>query len=237
MRPTSASGDRDATRPPVRDQAEHRPPDATNSVDSGEAELSRGLPAWALRLVLLVAGLGVVAVLRAEGLGLIFVGVVLVVAVLGAAGPASPAAGLLIMLAAIVVAAFGGEPLRPTVLVLVPLLHLLHVLSGLAGTVPWQARVHADALWPAAVRYLAVQVVAFALVGVAFLVERPAASPLLEVVGLLGLAGLAVLVITITVSENTLFRRSQRAPAVRRWGRVGATMGAWHARRRNPPGS
>jgi hypothetical protein len=36
---TVTSGDRDASQPQVRDQAERSLPNATNRVDSGEAEL------------------------------------------------------------------------------------------------------------------------------------------------------------------------------------------------------
>jgi hypothetical protein len=157
--------------------------------------VGRGVPALALRVAILVVGLVIVFVPLHAG---VTVGslVVLLPAVLASAyAPASPVPAGVIIAAAVLIALSGDDPLRPEVLVLIPLVHLFHIACGLAGVVPVHGRVHARALVAPGLRFLLVQAIMAVLVVVAALLPDGLSAPLFEAVTLVGLAGVAVLVI------------------------------------------
>jgi len=155
------------------------------------------MPAYVLRAAILVAGAAIVFVPLHAG---ITVGtlVILLPAVLASVyAPASPAPAGVIVAAAVLVTLGGGDPLRAEVLVLIPLVHFFHIACGLAGVMPVGGRVHLTALVAPGLRFLLVQAVMAALVVVAALLPDGLSSPLGEAVALVGLAGVAVLVIVV----------------------------------------
>ena len=123
--------------------------------------------------------------------------VVLLPAVLASVyAPASPAPAGVVVVTAVIAAVAGDDPLRPEVLVLIPLVHLFHVLCGLAGAVPGtSARVHLRALRAPALRFLLVQAVMAAVVVGVRVLPAGRAEPLLEAVALVGLAGVALVIV------------------------------------------
>jgi hypothetical protein len=156
-------------------------------------DLGATVPDWTLRL-LLAAVAGVIgAVLSTERVppgGLIIIGLVGLAALLV---PASPAAAVLGGGAAILLAAYSeGDPVRPAVLACVVLVHLLHVVTGQVAVIPRGTRIHLRALRRPALRFLLIQAVAFALVGLAMLLPRTATPTLIEVAALLAVTALAV---------------------------------------------
>jgi hypothetical protein len=144
--------------------------------------VGRGFPALVLRGVILLVGLAIVVVPFQEG---VTVGtlIVLLPAVLASVyAPASPAPA-------------DGDPLRPEVLVLIPLVHLFHISCGLAGAVPANGRVHLSALRAVAVRFLLVQAIMAVIVALAAWLPTGRVDPVLEGAALVGLAGVALLVV------------------------------------------
>jgi hypothetical protein len=157
--------------------------------------VGRGIPAIALRGLVLVVGLVIVFVPLHVG---VTVGtlVILLPAVLASVyAPASPVPAAVIVAAAVLIALSGDDPLRPEVLVLIPLVHLFHIACGIAGVVPVGGRVHVRALVAPGLRFLLVQGVMAVLVLVAALLPAGLSAPAFEAVALVGLAGVAVLVI------------------------------------------
>ena len=157
--------------------------------------VARGVPALVLRAAILAVGAAIIAVPLSEG---ITVGalVVLLPAVLASAyAPASPAPAGVVVVAAAVAALGGGDPLRVEVLILIPLVHLFHITCGIAGVVPVTGRVHLRALRAPVLRFLLVQAVMTVLVVLAALLPTGRTGPLLEAVGLVGLAAVALLVV------------------------------------------
>ena len=157
--------------------------------------VGRGIPAFVLRGIVLVAGLAMVGVLLNAD---VTVGtlVVLLPAVLASVyAPASPAPAGVIIAAAVLTALGGNDPLRADVLVMIPLVHLFHVSCGIAGVVPVTGRVHARALVAPGVRFLLVQVVMAVVVVIAAMLPAGTSAPLVEAVALVGLAGVGVAVI------------------------------------------
>jgi hypothetical protein len=165
------------------------------TVRSDGLVLGRGVPAWLLRAVILVAGAAIVAVPLSEGTttGTF---VVLLPAVLASVyAPASPVpAGVVVVVAALLALA-DGDPLRAQVLITVPLVHLFHVACGIAGVLPASGRVHPRALRSTALRFLAIQAVTAAVVVLVALLPDVRTQPVVEVVALAALAGVAVLVV------------------------------------------
>lgn len=163
--------------------------------------VGRGIPAWLLRVVILVVGAAIGALPLSEGTttGTLFV---LLPAVLASAyAPASPAPAAVVVVAAVLLALGDGGPLRAEVLIMVPLVHLFHVTCGIAGFLPASGRVHAGALRSTAVRFLMVQAVtAVVAVAVAVLPEGRT-QPVVEVLALAGLAGVALLVVWFQRTE------------------------------------
>jgi hypothetical protein len=160
-------------------------------------ELTRGIPGWSLRAVLLAAGLGAVFIQGGNGLELLFLVLMGLLAVLAAVVPASPAAAMLI----VAVAAFAGlsspDPLRPAVLAAIPLLHLVHLAAALAAVVPWDARIHPRALLRPGLRFVVVQAVTFAVAGLLAVLPTSENALPVELAALLGAAALALLALRL----------------------------------------
>ncbi|MBB4911249.1 hypothetical protein [Actinophytocola algeriensis] len=158
-------------------------------------ELGRGVPAALLRVVILLAGAAIVVVPLQEGItiGTLFL---LLPAVLASAyAPASPAPAAVIVVVAVLLALAGEDPLRAEVLVMIPLVHLFHVACGLAGVLPASGRVHLRALRSTALRFLLVQAVTAAVVVLVALLPTGRTHPVVEVLGLAGLAGVVLVVV------------------------------------------
>jgi hypothetical protein len=158
-------------------------------------ELGPGWPAWSLRVVLLLAGVGSVVPLLGGGVA----GVVLVVlfglAVVTAALPATPAPALLIGAVAVAVTAVGGDPLRPAVLVEIPLVHLVHVVASLAALVPANAVLRPSVLVRPVRRFVLVQLSVFAVVGLAEVLPTGRNTTVVELAGLVAATGLVAVAI------------------------------------------
>lgn len=162
---------------------------------SAVPRLGRGVPAWLLRVAVLVAGVFVVAIPTADGalLGTLFIMCPLVVIAIYA--PASPAPSGLVIAAAVMAALTGDDPLRPAVLLMIPAVHLFHVTCGLAGLVPLRGRLHPRALLRPALRFLLVEAIVFAFVGVAALLPVTQIPASIEIAALAGLVVVAVLIL------------------------------------------
>jgi hypothetical protein len=148
-----------------------------------------------LRGAILLVGLAIVVVPLQEG---VTVGtlIVLLPAVLASVyAPASPAPAGVVIAAAALLALADGDPLRPEVLVLIPLVHLFHISCGLAGAVPASGRVHLSALRAVAVRFLLVQAIMAVIVALAAWLPTGRVAPVLEGAALVGLAGVALVVV------------------------------------------
>jgi hypothetical protein len=152
--------------------------------------LTEGVPAWVLRGVVLGAVLVIVILLLAQGVE--FAGLIGLFGLLAAFAPASPAPALVIVATAVSAAISVDDPVSVPVLVLLPLVHLVHIGSALAAVIPGTARVHPSALRPAAIRFVVTQAAVFALAGVGAVLPKAVTPAVLEVLGLLGAAVLAV---------------------------------------------
>jgi hypothetical protein len=73
--------------------------------------------------------------------------------------------------------------------------HLFHLSCGLAGLVPVRGRLHPRALLRPAIRFLVVQAVVFAFVGIAALLPVAQVPAPLEIAGLVGLVVIALIVV------------------------------------------
>lgn len=157
--------------------------------------VGRGAPAYLLRLVILVVGAAILYVPLQEGttLGTL---VVLLPAVLASAyAPASPSPASVIIVVAVLLALADGDPLRPAVLVMIPLVHLFHVACGLAGVLPASGRLHLRALWPTLSRFLLIQAGTAVVVALLAFLPTGRTQPVVEVLGLVGLTGVVLLVV------------------------------------------
>jgi hypothetical protein len=116
-----------------------------------------------------------------------------VAAVLTIAVPGSPAALLLIggVGAALVLA--DADPLRATVLALIPLVHLLHVGCALGAVIDLRARVHWRVLIAPARRFLLAQAIVFAIIGLVMLLPVGRDTAVVDVAALLAVTALALL--------------------------------------------
>lgn len=167
------------------------------AVEKDALVVGRGVPAVLLRVAILVVGAAVVLVPLREGTTIGTLLVLLPAVLASVYAPASPAPAGVVISVAVLVALVDLDPLRAEVLVLVPLVHLFHVICGLAGVLPASGRLHPRALRAPALRFLLVQSVMVVLVGLIALLPTGRTPPLLEVAGLLGLAGIAVLVLLL----------------------------------------
>jgi hypothetical protein len=108
--------------------------------------------------------------------------------------PASPAPAGVVIVAAILAALANDNPLRPEVLILIPLVHLFHVTCGIAGAIPAAGRVHLRALRAPVLRFLLIQAVMAVLVVLVALLPTGRNAPILEALALVGLAAVALVV-------------------------------------------
>ncbi|MFL6121734.1 hypothetical protein [Actinophytocola sp.] len=157
--------------------------------------VGRGVPAFLLRVVILVVGGAIVLVPLREGATVGTLLILLPAVLASAYAPASPAPAGVVVTAAVLVAVVDGAPLRAEVLVLVPLVHLFHITCGIAGAMPAAGQVHLRALRAPALRFLLVQAVMAALVLLVGVLPAGRNSPLVEAVALVGLAGVAGVIV------------------------------------------
>ncbi|ASO18382.1 hypothetical protein FHR81_002786 [Actinoalloteichus hoggarensis] len=177
-------GSGDAVTPsPAASSATRPPASATGGL---------GLPGPLLRLLLAVVAAVVCVVVSSDGAGPVLTWVLVASAALTAVLPASASPAVLIVVAVLGVTTNGGDPLRPEVLILMPLLHLTHLLAAVAAVLPWRSRVRPAALRPALLRAAVVQLVAAGLVLVVWTMPSTVLPAWLEIAGLLSAAGLAV---------------------------------------------
>jgi hypothetical protein len=177
-------------------------PRAVNTAAPPIVELGSGLPGWVLRLALLVVACGAAVAEMHDGPVAVVVGVLFVLAAVTTLAPASPAPAMLIAAVAIAVAVGGGDPLRPVVLVEIPLVHLVHVLASITALVPLRSVISPAALRRPALRFLAVQIGVFAIVGVAEILPTGRNTTFVEVVGLIAATGLVLLAIRLLTREK-----------------------------------
>jgi hypothetical protein len=160
-------------------------------------ELGPGWPGWVLRLLLLTAGFGAVGTLLSDGLSILVLVVLLGLALLTAALPASPAPALLIAAVVITVTVVGGDPLRPEVLVEIPLLHLVHLTAAITALLPVRSVIRPAALVAPARRFVLVQVAVFAVVAMAEMLPTGRNTTVVELAGLIAASGLVLLAIRL----------------------------------------
>lgn len=157
--------------------------------------VGKGVPAYLLRALILAAGIAIVTVPLREGTTIGTLAVLLPAVLASVYAPASPAPAAVVVVAAGLLALADGDPLRVSVLVMIPLVHLFHVACGLAGVVPASGRLHLRALRPVAARFLLIQVATAVVVVLVALLPTERTHPVVEVLGLVGLAGVALLVL------------------------------------------
>jgi O-antigen/teichoic acid export membrane protein len=104
----------------------------------------------------------------------------------------------------VLTALLGDDPLRPAVLIMIPAVHLFHVTCGLAGLVPLRGRLDPRALARPALRFLLVEAIVFAFVGVAALLPD---TPIPASIEIAALAGLVVVAVLIMVWHRQTFRQ------------------------------
>jgi hypothetical protein len=180
-----------------------RMPDKTREKSVPDSvELGAGWPGWVPRVVLLLAGVGAAAALAGNGVDGLALAFILLFALVVPLVPATPSAAILIGAVAVAVAAGPGPALRPEVLVEIPLLHLVHVAAALSALVPYNAVIQPAALWPAARRFVVVQAVTFAVVGVAAALPTGRNTTVVELAGLIASTGLVILAIRMVVRRR-----------------------------------
>ncbi|TCO58466.1 hypothetical protein [Actinocrispum wychmicini] len=153
--------------------------------------LTAGVPAWVVRATVALAVALIMVLLAAQGVSGILLGVVGVVGALSALVPASPAPAMVIIATAVSVAVVVDDPFGVGVLALLPLVHVVHIGCALTAVIPGTARIHLRALRPVAVRFVLVQTIALGLAGVSSIVPTSVMPTVLEIAGLLAVAGLA----------------------------------------------
>ncbi|GAA2970766.1 hypothetical protein [Actinokineospora diospyrosa] len=158
-------------------------------------EVGRGRSAWWLRGAAGGACAGIVLDLALSGVSTVMLAVAALLSLAAVLLPASPAPLVLICTAALLLTLDGGDPLRPAVLVLIPLVHALHLACALAGLLPGGARFDPAAVRPTLRRAAAVQAVALGFAAVAAVVPITRTPEPVELIALLSIAGLALLVI------------------------------------------
>jgi hypothetical protein len=157
--------------------------------------LGHGAPGWVLRLAVALTGALVVGIPATGGAkwgALLILGPAVLVSVYA---PASPVPAGVVIGAAVLCALTGDDPLRPAVLAMIPAVHLFHLACSFAGVVPARGRIHPRAFLRPAVRFVVVQVIVFALVGVAALLPVTRIPAWLEVVSLVGLVAIALTIL------------------------------------------
>jgi hypothetical protein len=170
---------------------------------SGDAlELGRGLPGWTMRAAVALVSAGILAVLLANGIAGVALGLLGLGLVLSVLMPSSPAPTLVLVLVGLSVVALGSSPFTARMLLLVPLVHLFHVCCAIAGLLPANSRVHPAALRAPAIRFVTIQAAVFALVGVLALVPGHRAPGALEIAALIGVAGIAGVLLWLLLRQR-----------------------------------
>jgi hypothetical protein len=159
--------------------------------------LSRGLPAWTLRLAAASACAAAAWVLAANGVQGIALGLFAVIVLAAVGVPASAAPALVIGFAALALVFTGGDPLRPSILVMIVLLHFVHLTCALAAVLPPGSRLHPSALAQPAKRFAITQLLVFALAGVIAVLPTGGKIVPVEVVGLFCGVGLVVAAVVV----------------------------------------
>jgi hypothetical protein len=157
--------------------------------------IARGVPAWTLRVAILVVGTVLVMVPVLEGITFGALVLLLPAMLASVYAPASPAPAGVVVAVAVMVGIAGGDPLRAEVLLLIPLVHLFHVLCGIAGVLPAAGRLHPKALRAPALRFLLVQAIVFLVVLLSAVLPAGRTPVALEVAGLVGLTALALMIV------------------------------------------
>lgn len=157
--------------------------------------VGKGVPAWLLRVVIFVTGTAIVYLPLSEGTTIGTLGLLLPAVLASVYAPASPTPAAVVVVAAALLALKDLDPMRVQVLAMVPLVHLFHVTCGIAGVLPAAGRVHLSALRPTVVRFVLIQAVTAAVVVLIALLPDGTTQPLVEVLALAGLAGVAVLLV------------------------------------------
>ncbi|HYS34763.1 MAG TPA: hypothetical protein VEO01_03865 [Pseudonocardiaceae bacterium] len=177
-------------------------PEKDKTLPDNGVELGGGWPGWVPRVVLLLAGVGAAAALAGNGVDGIALGFIFLFALVVPLLPATPAAAILIGAVAIAVTAGPGPALRPEVLVEIPLLHLVHVAAALSALIPLNAVIQPAALWAPVRRFVVVQAVTFAVVGVAAALPTGRNTTVVELAGLIASTGLVMLAIGMVVRRR-----------------------------------
>lgn len=160
-------------------------------------EIGPGLPGWLVRVVLLLAAGGAVAVLAADGTVVPVLVVLFGLAGVTALAPASPAPAMLIVAVAVALVVEGSDPLRLAVLVAIPLVHLVHLTAALAALLPLRSVIRPSALLRPGRRFLVVQVVVFAVAGIAEILPTRRNATIVELAGLIAATGLVLVTIRL----------------------------------------
>ncbi|HEY1570042.1 MAG TPA: hypothetical protein VGG05_01770 [Pseudonocardiaceae bacterium] len=155
-----------------------------------------------IRAVSLLVGVGAVVVVYQDISVPVLIVVLLVVAVVSAAAPASPAPAVLIAAVAIVVVLSGGSPVRPEVLVEIPLLHLVHATASISALAPLRSVLRPSALVRPAVRLFGVQAGVFAVVGITEILPTGQNTTIVEIIGLIGVTALVLVTITLVTRQK-----------------------------------
>ncbi|HEX3647739.1 MAG TPA: hypothetical protein VHV49_04885 [Pseudonocardiaceae bacterium] len=165
-------------------------------------ELGRGVPGWVIRVLSLLLCVGSVLVVYRDVPVVLLIIVLLVLAVVAATVPASPAPAVLIAAVALVLVFTQGDPLRPAVLLEIPLLHLVHATASVAALAPLRSIVRPDALIRPALRFLAVQAGVFAVVGLTEILPTGQNTTIVEIIGLIGVTTLVLVTIRLVTREK-----------------------------------
>lgn len=155
--------------------------------------LGRGLPAWWLRVAIAAVSAAMIGLSAVHGLSFPLILVFAVVAAVAVLLPSSPAMTVLIGVVAVAAAILDGDVVDPTVVALIPLVHFGHVVAGVAGVIPLRSRLHLSAFRAPVRRFLLIQVAVLLLAAVAVVVPAGDSDALVEVLGLVAVAAIAVL--------------------------------------------
>ncbi|WP_054054546.1 hypothetical protein [Alloactinosynnema sp. L-07] len=160
-------------------------------------DVGSGVSANWLRVVIALVCGGILVDIARHGVGPLPFGFAVTLAVACVFIPASPAPLLLICVAAAALTATVDSPFAPGVLVLLPLVHLLHLSCAIAALLPRRARIALAALRGPLRRAAVTQAVVWLMVLVGALVPVGRTPMILELAGLLSIAGIAVVVIVL----------------------------------------
>jgi hypothetical protein len=169
----------------------------TKSADQVVLDVDPGLSAHWLRAVIALACGGILLDIADHGVDSVPFGFAVALALACVLIPASPAPLLLILVSAAAVTATVDQPFAPGVLVMIPLVHLLHLSCAITAVLPRHARIAAGALWPPLRRAVFVQAVVWVIVLLGYLLPQGRTPTILELAGLLSVAGIAVVIVVL----------------------------------------